>query len=224
MDSDDDEDWYLDLIFDEEEDDNMLDAIIEGYMKEIAELPTTLFNKDGSVRKVNRTDYSRSAKRMRLYHACPWMLLISHPNVGDPASQEGKEFRQKFRVPYPVFRSIVELCLQTNDHTFNYGSYNCAGQPSIPIELKILACLRVLGNGIAFTVASELSYMSVPAIENFFRKFCRLFKQYYEKVYIKPLDGPALVRVMSEYSRLGLPGCIGSMDATFAAWESVART
>ena len=28
---------------------------------------------------------------------------------------------------------------------------------------------------------------------------------------------------MTEYARLGLPGCIGSMDATFAAWEMCSR-
>jgi hypothetical protein len=40
---------------------------------------------------------------------------------------------------------------------FNYSSTDCIGQPSVPLEVKVLTALRILGNGVSSSVASELS-------------------------------------------------------------------
>ncbi len=65
-----------------------------------------LLNKDGAICQRNRTDYSRSKKRVKSenpWHVNRWLQLISHKNISDPSNREGKEFRQKFRTPFPVF-------------------------------------------------------------------------------------------------------------------------
>jgi hypothetical protein len=62
-----------------------------------------------SGRKPKRNDYSRGAKRPKMADPwdCHWLQLISNPDVRDPSSRMGKEFRRKFRVPFPTFEMIV---------------------------------------------------------------------------------------------------------------------
>ena len=37
------------------------------------------------------------------YKSSPWCSLLTHPDVADPASGRGKEFRQKFRISFVVY-------------------------------------------------------------------------------------------------------------------------
>jgi hypothetical protein len=149
------------------------------------------------------------------------MQLINHPNVNDPSSREGKEFRMKFRTPFPVFLEIIKLCKMMGK-TYNYAEYNHFGTRSIPLEIKVLSVLRTLGCGMKFNEASELSgYMSMSTLNAFFKTFCQDFTDHFKEEYIGPLKGEALIKSMEAYGKLGLPGCIGSMDATFLDWDRV---
>ena len=59
-----------------------------------------------------------------------WGRLISSPNVDNPRSIEGKRFRRRFRLPYPLFRYLVELCVREN-------IFDLVNKSPIPIELKV---------------------------------------------------------------------------------------
>ena len=75
-------------------------------------------NVDGSVRKVNRRDYSRGAKRQKAddpWMFCLWLQMLRNPLTANPTTRERKEFRRKFRVPHPVFVNVVDLCRATNE-------------------------------------------------------------------------------------------------------------
>ena len=112
------------------------------------------------------------------------------------------------------------MCKDTGEEEFNYNDTDCIGQPSIPLELKVLTCLRILASGVKFQEAIEMNgFQSYSSANKFFKDFCRLFRSHYEKEFIKPLEGDDLIRCLTEYARMGLPGCVGSMDATFVAWE-----
>ena len=78
-----------------------------------------------------------------------WGQMISHPDVGNPKSRLGKRFRRRFRVPFPLFTYIVEICKEENIFDLKYES-------RIPYEAKILACLRILGRSNCADDISEL--------------------------------------------------------------------
>ena len=49
----------------------------------------------------------------------------------------------------------------------------------------------------------------------FFKEFNSTFRKLFEKEHIRPLEGDEFIRSLSVFSRLGLPGAVGSVDATF---------
>ena len=204
----------------EDEDDSF--ALINSCLKK-SSLKPILLNADGSGRKRNRMDYTRTKKLPKSpdpWQQVKWLQLISDPTVNDPTSRSGKDFRKKFRVPYPLFVKMVQMCKETDDPLFNYSTTDAAGAKSIPLELKILAVLRTLGGGLKFNDASEMSgYMSMSSLNSFFKKFNARFRIHFEESFIRPLENVELQRSMKTYAMLGLPGCIGSMDATFVPWE-----
>ena len=73
---------------------------------DVAESTALRYNADGSIQRRKRDDYTRGPKRIKSdqpWDTCPWLILIVDPTTADPSSRNGKEFRRKFRVPYPVF-------------------------------------------------------------------------------------------------------------------------
>ena len=82
-------------------------------------------------------------RRKRVIGSCidfwetTWGRMINHPNVMNPRTAEGKKFRRRFRMPFPVFQYLVKQC---SDHNIFGTIY----QTKIPIEAKVLGCLRIL--------------------------------------------------------------------------------
>ena len=212
------DDWVRQIIL---ADNNLVD-LEEGY-------PLTA---DGSrPRKVKRVDYSRGKKEVKPSEGkvdprtfLRWCLWIADPEIRDPTSRAGKRFRKLFRLPFVIFEAVVASCKSTGDSLFVYGLKNCCGEYSIPLEIKILFSLRVLAGGTKIADAAEMSgFMSNSEGNNFFSKFVVEFALIFEHIHIRPLEGDELLRSMSTYARLGLPGCIGSIDATFVPWGRVPK-
>ena len=184
---------------------------------------------EGDGGRRSRIDYSRSKKRKKIEN--PWeniyyLKLIKTEAVKDPRTREGKEFRADFRVPFPIFNDvIVPKCRATKEKCFNYEKNAIAGVIAIPLELKILFVLRVLGSGLFIKDGVQLTterYMSTNAGNTFFRQFIKLFVKHFKDEYIKEeMDNETLRRTLKEYSMLGLPGCVGSIDAVFIKWNKV---
>lgn len=134
---------------DEMEDDFLRNLIDYLQQHDVEDVPNEIYyNRDGSIRKRKRQHYRREARKTRFvdpWTVNPWLLLISDPNVNDPRHKKGKEFRRKFRMPFPVFQSIVQMCIDTGDPAFNYSLRLPTKEWSIPLELKLL-CLSMLGH------------------------------------------------------------------------------
>jgi hypothetical protein len=171
--------------------------------------------KKGTVRKVRRSNYSRSAKRRKppdLWLCNTFLQLYLNPHARDPTHARGKEFRRWFRVPFPIFEEILTLCRATNDKTFCYDHYDICGEPTIPLELKVMIVLRILAGGLLFVDGMLVAScgMSETSINTFFKDFLRIFRQHYESTFIKPLTGAAFHTSAAMYTRMGLPGAVGN--------------
>ena len=184
---------------------------------------------DGSgPRKVRRYDYSRGTKEEKSNEdpatALKWMRWVGDPAVADPSTRQGKRFRRLFRVPFPIFEYILSSCKESGDELFCYAVKDCCGVYSIPLEVKILFAFRVMAGGTKIEDAAEMSnFMSKSEGNTFFKAFVVKFCQMFEHIHIRPLEGEELLTSMRTYARIGLPGCIGSIDATFVPWDRVPK-
>jgi hypothetical protein len=94
--------------------------------------------KDGTFSKIKRKDYSRGPKRKKTEHpenVNLWLLLLDDVNTANPLHRNGKEFRAKFRLPFPVFLEVVQMCRDTGEAEFNYSDTCANGEKSIPLEM-----------------------------------------------------------------------------------------
>ena len=76
------------------------------------------------------------------YTQTNWGKFLVDPEVKDPDSRKGKLFRRRFRVPYTVFCWICTKCKERNVFEIKREA-----SVEIPIAIKVLLCLRILGRG-----------------------------------------------------------------------------
>jgi hypothetical protein len=119
----------------------------------------------------------RSAKRQQAWQSSLWerMLTNSAEELKNPHSKESKSFRNRFRVPFPIFERLVvwtKTWYERDEKGENKGirEHDAAGTSRIPTRLKVLAVLRILGRGTCLDGINELSGISTTAINSFFSK------------------------------------------------------
>ena len=152
------------------------------------------------------------------YDMSCWGRMLVNPRTKDPTDRKGGVlFRRRFRVPFPLFERLTEMTRANK--WFSEGN-DCAGVKAAPLELKVLGLLRVLGRGYCFDGIEELSYISAEINRVFFHKWCELFSKKYFATYCNPPESEEEIqKTLDVYTRLGLPGCIGSTDCVHIRWE-----
>lgn len=102
--------------------------------------------------------------------------------VKDPFSSKGRLFRNRFRVPFSLFLKLVEMAEELG---FEKRPKDCCGRSSIPLELKILGTLRVLGRATCFDGIQELTGGSREVHRGFSMNFVRnLLKDFTIHIFI----------------------------------------
>jgi hypothetical protein len=144
------------------------------------------------------------------YRQSPWGTMLREGEYREPFTKAAKDFRRRFRVPADIFHKMVEMCDAKN--VFECAARDAAARIGVPIEMKLLACLRVLGRGAVFDDIEELSGMSKSTAHRSFKAFIRNFSHHFYAEYVYAPEGEALQQVMDVYSRLGFDGAIGSTD------------
>lgn len=143
--------------------------------------------------------------------------MLADPRIKDPTTPQGKKLRCRFRVPFPVFTRLLEMAQVLG---FAMQPVDCCGQKGLPLELKVLGVLRVLGRATCFDGIEELSLGSAEAHRSFFHEFNRRFVQKYFDDYVyTPRNAEETRKTMAIYKRLGIPGAIGSTDCVHVKWE-----
>ena len=109
-----------------------------------------------------------STKRVK-YWSKGWGLMLLDPALKEPESKEAKLFRRRFRVTYSIFLYIIDLCNKKAVFNTNrdYGT--------VPIELKVLIGLRILGRGNVTDDIAEMSGVPPSSIARFFAQFVKGF-------------------------------------------------
>ena len=104
------------------------------------------------------------------YMDTPWGQLLGHPDVCNPTSYVGMQFRRRFRVPFPLFEYLVDIC-----RDYNVFEMKNTQKERIPIQIKLLVCLRILGRGNVCDDASEMGSVGTSTCNHIFKLFVNNF-------------------------------------------------
>ena len=82
-------------------------------------------------------------------YLCADWPAVQASDLEDPSTNAAKTFRRRFRVPYPVFVMLVDWTKRFCPGQSKNQS-DAFRRPAIPVALKVLAVLGILGRGTSF--------------------------------------------------------------------------
>ena len=132
-------------------------------------------------------------------------------------SKKGKRFWRRFRVPCCIFE---EICTSLRDEGYYLDGKCQSGLPKVEVELLVLDSLRLLGSGCTYDLAEECTNVAQGTIRLFFQNtFCKWGRALSRDLVKLPETEEQLRHVVGLYERIGLPGCVGSVDCVHLVWD-----
>ena len=201
----------------EEEDDvsswegkkRLMELLLKQYPEDIID-----FSSDDDDEDEPSAKKSRNGSPREDYWNSVWGRMLLNPAIEDPESFVAKKFRRRFRVPYPLFKDVIlPQCIEHN-------IFDVRRKSSIPIEIKIMISLRVLGRDAVADSCAELSSVKESTCNYLFKKFVVNYSRVFYDNYVYFPKGSELLDIMEVYRRLGFPGCVGSIDCTHIKWAA----
>jgi hypothetical protein len=157
----------------------------------------------------------------------PWQRMLDMNEKGgntiqDETSSDGKYFRRRFRMPFVLFKVLIEEMLKDNWFPgFGPGgegkmsAIRLESNRGASLQVMVLSSLRVLGRGNAFDECFDGSGCKEECIRTFFHRFCpMLVSKLMPSVVRPPLNAEEVSEQVRIYQRLGMGGAIGSTDCT----------
>jgi hypothetical protein len=159
---------------------------------------------------------SRNVFQRKNYKNNHWWRMIDERRHHDIRDRDGRDFRENFRIPPSFFDNIVQWFVENRWTT---RAYDVFGQPSVPLELKILACFDMLGRGVPAATPAGLIGCDAKTIQVFFLQFCLLCTLHLATIHIKfPSTVSEIRQNVETYAEENLPGCMGSVDCVHVPW------
>ncbi|CAN0426794.1 unnamed protein product, partial [Pylaiella littoralis] len=167
--------------------------------------------------KQQRRSYPRPEYMKSVWGQWLTKLKELHASEGglDEDSREARQFVEAFRIPYEMFRGIVEAMAPA----FPTATRDVAGRECIPVELKVCVALKVLAAGNSFQDVATFSGMSVKTAETSFHLFCEKFSAALWDKWVYLPVGDELKKVERVFGMSGYPGAMGSTDCTHFRWS-----
>jgi len=146
-------------------------------------------------------------------------MYVDHPNL--QSIRLHKRFRRRFRVPYNSYMLLLDEVKRSDlFDRWKPGKTDAVGNKVAPLELLVLSGLRHLGRGWTFDDLAEQTAISEEVIRTFFHKFIEWGSTcLFSRFVTAPKDLATARAQEHEFSLAGMPGCVGSMDATHVALE-----
>jgi hypothetical protein len=139
---------------------------------------------------------------------------VQNPNPASVKFQ--RKFRRRFRMSYDSYvKHLAEVKESDCFNAWSSESEDCVGKKSSPIELLLLGTLRYLGRAWTLDDLEEQTMISEEVHRLFLHAYISWGStSFYERYVVTPRDEDELQTNSREYEMAGLPGCIGSQDAT----------
>jgi hypothetical protein len=165
-------------------------------------------------------------RRRRIAHSeSLWAkTLEDREKLEEPSSREAELFRLRFRVPYPVFLSLVEWTKSWREKSpqnpDGVGTCDVTGNPRIPTDVMVLGVLRILGRGSCLDGIYELSGIHPSTMGPFLHQWTRKYRQLLYPLHVKMPDSKTEIsEVLGAFAAVGFPGCMGSIDVVHVRWD-----
>jgi hypothetical protein len=130
-----------------------------------------------------------------------------------------KRFRRHFHVPFEVFVDLTTLAKERWWPQWTESSICRAGKQISNLELKILGALFVLACDVTHFVCSTSTYISEEVHRSFFLDWTAKMSTIKKEFIYMPQDEATFQFVVGEYTKRGLPGCVGSVDCVHIGWN-----
>ena len=148
----------------------------------------------------------------------PWCsTCVVHPKEDD--DRWLKKFRRRFRVPCSCCRELLGL-VESPQHSDFFGKWSLGNKSTSPASLLLLGSLCCLGRGWTFDDLEEATGISEEVHRLFFHAFVKFGEMALHPKFasIPSSEEDAQCR---ECEEAGLPGCVGSVDATHVLCEKI---
>lgn len=118
----------------------------------------------------------------------PWQRMLDKAEqsngASDPDSIDGRYFRRRFRVPYSMFKALIQVMLDDNWFPGDFeadggGKCSVLGIKGASLQVKVLSVFRALGRGVCFDELYDGSGLSEAVTSTFFHRFVAVFVQRY---------------------------------------------
>ena len=156
--------------------------------------------------------------------SCWWKKFLTnekHILQLDMNTWEARLFHKKFRLPFDIFLKLYDMTISNG--WYDPHRKDCTNLLCKDLELLLLGVLYTLSTG-----ASHLyMYIQTDISKEVHRKFfihwtSKFAEKKDEYVYIlreEEEDDDQLQQILNDYSSIGLPGCIGSVDCVHIGWN-----
>ena len=131
-----------------------------------------------SAREKKRRSFNREEQID--FSATNWARFIADPEVNDPQSRKDKLFRRRFRLPHFIFVFLCNTCKREN-----IFEIKAEDRVKIPVEIKILICLRALGRDECMDSVAEFSDVAENTCNKIFHQFVKNFSLKFKNEFIK---------------------------------------
>jgi len=167
------------------------------------------FPEKGGYQKWGRDRWTHSEWQKLLGHLRDEALRQSNP---EQYKKHAFTFRKRFRVPFEIFTKLLDKA-----EASKVFAPKQKGHSDVPLEMKLLSTLRYNAVGCAWDVIEEISHVSISTSATFHAKYMKWFRETQYDEYVNPTD---ITKAEGQYSMLGFPGCVGSMDGVHLAWDN----
>ena len=150
-----------------------------------------------------------------------YITYCSHPRLS--CKHFHTLFRRRFRLPYKEYLQLVQEARESGIFAiWDTGRKSAVGTLSSPLELMVLGALRYLGRGWTFDDLQEATGIDSDTHRQFFHLFLVFGSTILFDKHVRiPSKEEAFSR---EFHEAGLPGCVGSMDASHVLLERVPQS
>jgi hypothetical protein len=140
------------------------------------------------------------------------MTDYRHGDTAVESTSKAKKFRSRFRLPKCIFDEIIGK-MKTSGV---FEARGPGGGPAVPLELKLMAVLRYYATGATWDLIEEAGCFSKTTMSAFEHEFSKWFCDAMYPGLVCPTEPKECEEI---YSKLGFPGCLGSMDGVHLAWD-----
>lgn len=137
-------------------------------------------------------------------------------SIWNESSRLGKKFRQRFRLPYKMFDHICRRYSLEGDPR---AAHDGTKKEKADVRLLALGTFRQIARDLTFDDLEDLNGISKTANRAFFKLFIPWLASLAPEHIKLPMTAQEIEHVTNLYRRLGIPGCVGSVDCVHVFWD-----